>query len=307
MTEQSPALHQPGVSDHLMLLIQCSCTKCANNMCKNFPIKAGYCFWARLQHYSTAAGCTQLHGSNLPEPVPDTPHLSCGGNHISAGQCGQCSVDTGVMPPCNQSAALHCGQRGGHSWSQLYKHLFSCSRPATGHTLHTSDLDLWLNSSPFWLKNHFCSLKTEGVTNIFWQNYFSYDPMLSKGFAHATVCCSFYFIKKIVFTYLNSRPPNYKSSHQLVMVIIVHTATTKRRQWSWLSSHGGGQHIKRGPGCCLAGPKCFSGFCLSNCISNKVTSVSVSLFYLEQKKRILQCHLKCCLWYCRHYELLSSS
>ena len=30
-----------------------------------------------------------------------------------------------------------------------------------------SDLDLWLNSTPFWCKNNFCSLKTEGVTNIF--------------------------------------------------------------------------------------------------------------------------------------------
>ena len=68
--------------------------------------------------------------------------------------------------------AVHCARRGGNSWSHLYEHLFSsfwpfCSRPATGHTMHTSDLDLWLNSTPFWCKNHFCSLKTEGFTKIF--------------------------------------------------------------------------------------------------------------------------------------------
>ena len=35
------------------------------------------------------------------------------------------------------------------------------------------DLDFWLNSTRFWWKNHFCSLKTKGVTNIFWQIFFS--------------------------------------------------------------------------------------------------------------------------------------
>ena len=29
-----------------------------------------------------------------------------------------------------------------------------------------------LNSTPFWCKNHFCSLKTEGVTKYFWQQIF---------------------------------------------------------------------------------------------------------------------------------------
>ena len=42
------------------------------------------------------------------------------------------------------------------------------------HTLHTSDLDLPSTSIPFLCKNYFCSLKTEGVTNIFFtKNIFS--------------------------------------------------------------------------------------------------------------------------------------
>ena len=70
----------------------------------------------------------------------------------------------------------------GHSRSQLYEHLFSsfwssCSHPATVHTLHISDLDLWFNFTPFWCKNHFCSIKIEGVTSIFLvTNIFSMTP-----------------------------------------------------------------------------------------------------------------------------------
>ena len=38
----------------------------------------------------------------------------------------------------------------------------SKSRPTSGHNLISSDLDFWLDSTPFSCKNHFCSLKTEG-------------------------------------------------------------------------------------------------------------------------------------------------
>ena len=42
------------------------------------------------------------------------------------------------------------------------EHLFSSFWPSFSRlALHTSDLDLWLNSTPYWCKNHFCSLKTE--------------------------------------------------------------------------------------------------------------------------------------------------
>ena len=42
------------------------------------------------------------------------------------------------------------------------EHLFSSCWPSFSClALHTSDLDLWFNSTPFWCKNHFCSLKTE--------------------------------------------------------------------------------------------------------------------------------------------------
>ena len=42
------------------------------------------------------------------------------------------------------------------------EHLFSSFWPSFSRlALHTSDLDLWFNSTPFWCKNHFCSLKTE--------------------------------------------------------------------------------------------------------------------------------------------------
>ena len=56
----------------------------------------------------------------------------------------------------------------------------SCSRTATVHTLHISDLDLWLKSTPSWCKNHFFS----SLLNIFDNKYFSYDLMLSKSVAN---------------------------------------------------------------------------------------------------------------------------
>ena len=50
--------------------------------------------------------------------------------------------------------ALHCGPRGCSSRYQLYEHLFcmfwaSNYRPTTGHNLVRSDLDFWLDSTPF--------------------------------------------------------------------------------------------------------------------------------------------------------------
>ena len=51
----------------------------------------------------------------------------------------------------------------------------------------TSDLSFLLNTTPFWCKNHFCGLKTEGVTNIFLtKNIF---PMLSRGVADCALFC----------------------------------------------------------------------------------------------------------------------
>ena len=53
---------------------------------------------------------------------------------------------------------MHCGQ--------LFFH-FCFLTPVllqSNHQLHTSDLDFWLNSTPFWCKFHYCSLKTLGVT-----------------------------------------------------------------------------------------------------------------------------------------------
>ena len=50
---------------------------------------------------------------------------------------------------------------------------FGTSRTASHRSVtlykasESSDLDFWLDSTPFWCKNRFCSFKTEGVTNIF--------------------------------------------------------------------------------------------------------------------------------------------
>ena len=49
---------------------------------------------------------------------------------------------------------VHCGPRGSNSRYYLYEHLFcvfwaSNYRPTTGHNLVGSDLDFWLNSTPF--------------------------------------------------------------------------------------------------------------------------------------------------------------
>ena len=79
---------------------------------------------------------------------------------------------------------IHCGPRGCSRWSELYEHLFcmfwaSNYRPTTGHNLYMSDLDFLLNSTPFWCKNHFCSLKTERVTKYFLAtNIFSTGPSI---------------------------------------------------------------------------------------------------------------------------------
>ena len=69
-----------------------------------------------------------------------------------------------------------------HSWPQcpegdfrpeaILSRSFGSSGTATHRqvTLYkgpeSSDLDFWFHSTPFWCKNHFCSFKTEGVTNI---------------------------------------------------------------------------------------------------------------------------------------------
>ena len=70
------------------------------------------------------------------------------------------------------ATTVHCGPRGCNRHSQLYEHL-SCMfwasnyRPTTGHKMVSSDLDSLLNSTPFWCKNHFCSLKTKEVIKYF--------------------------------------------------------------------------------------------------------------------------------------------
>ena len=71
----------------------------------------------------------------------------------------------------NWHGTMHCGRRGGHSqeyWFQLFPFLvfllFSCYCPHIAHIIY---LELWLNSTSFWCKNHFCSLKIEGVAKYF--------------------------------------------------------------------------------------------------------------------------------------------
>ena len=82
---------------------------------------------------------------------------------------------------------IHCGPRGCGRRSQLYEHLFymfwaSNYRPTSGHNLVRSDLDSLLNSTPFWCKNHFCSLKTKEVIK-----YFSYCTLLVKALLHCGI------------------------------------------------------------------------------------------------------------------------
>ena len=53
------------------------------------------------------------------------------------------------------------------------------------------DLDFWLNSTPFWCKNHFCSLKIEGVTKYFLAtNIFPKTPCSVKALPHSALHCS---------------------------------------------------------------------------------------------------------------------
>ena len=79
---------------------------------------------------------------------------------------------------------FHCGPRGCNRRSQLYEHLFcmfwaSNYRPTTGHNLVRSDLDFLLNSTPFWCKNQFCSLKTKEVIKYFLtKNIFPTEPSI---------------------------------------------------------------------------------------------------------------------------------
>ena len=78
--------------------------------------------------------------------------------------------------------------------SQLWEHLCSLpgasnSHPTPGHKLIRSYLDFWLNSSTFWCKNHFCSLKTEGVIKYFLtKNIFPMTPCLVKALLHCALC-----------------------------------------------------------------------------------------------------------------------
>ena len=49
----------------------------------------------------------------------------------------------------------------------------------------SSDLDFLLNSTPFWFKKHFCSLKTkEKLSNIFCQKIFFLQTLLVKTLLH---------------------------------------------------------------------------------------------------------------------------
>ena len=82
---------------------------------------------------------------------------------------------------CHRINYIHCNTL--HNWPRcpegdfrpeaILSTSFGTSRTASHRSVtlykasESSDLDFWLDSTPFWCKNRFCSFKTEGVTNIF--------------------------------------------------------------------------------------------------------------------------------------------
>ena len=73
-------------------------------------------------------------------------------------------------------------------WYQARCHLehifwYLTHRHAPPSNLYMSDLDSWLDSTPFWCKNHFCSFKTEGDIKYFLTKIFFLLHPLSKGVA----------------------------------------------------------------------------------------------------------------------------
>ena len=54
----------------------------------------------------------------------------------------------------------------------------------------TCSAQIWISgSTPFWCKNHFCSLKTEGVIKYFLtKNIFPMTPCLVKALLHCALC-----------------------------------------------------------------------------------------------------------------------
>ena len=115
--------------------------------------------WLRVDCVQVYVVCVPLYWqSDNQSPVEFLNFLN---------SCPQIQLQT-----TNVDNAMHCGPRGFSRRSELYEHLFcmfwaSNYRPTTGHNLVRSDLDFWLDSTPFWCKNHFCSLKTGGVIKYF--------------------------------------------------------------------------------------------------------------------------------------------
>ena len=90
-----------------------------------------------------------------------------------------CSDEGVIGDLCSESICSHPGASNSH--------------PTPGHNLISSVLDFWLNFTPFWCKNHFYSLKTEGVIKYFLtKNMFPMTPYLVKVLLHCAM--QWYFL-----------------------------------------------------------------------------------------------------------------
>ena len=92
----------------------------------------------------------------------------------------------------NGSSTMHCGWQEGPSWSQLYEYLFSSFWPSscrsvTGHSMDTSDLDLWLKKlKPLFLNFNFCKNSFCSFKKIYTEIFFLW-PSISKNVAYCAL------------------------------------------------------------------------------------------------------------------------
>ena len=107
-------------------------------------VVAVYFLTIAMWHY-----CHSLPTVSSTQPPHAEDHVLY--NTIYMWFATQCTVGYNVQ----KAISMILGQMP--SWAHLLV------APAPPSNLHMSDLD----STPFWCKNHFCSFKTEGVTNIF--------------------------------------------------------------------------------------------------------------------------------------------
>ena len=94
-------------------------------------------------------------------------------------------ISHNAMSQCTVGDDVQASQMAISGQKPSFAHLLVAHAPLSN--FHMSDLDFWLDSTPFWCRNHFCTFKTEEVTNIFRQKIFFLTQCSAK--VSSTVQC----------------------------------------------------------------------------------------------------------------------